>query len=124
MFAALRLSPRKALTLLALAVLARALVPTGWMPVAQAGELKVMICSGAGPVAVTLDLGKGAAPETPRDPCPYAVAAPDAADTPPPLELAVAPRWPDEPAFAAPLAARLVAWRANRPPARGPPLFA
>lgn len=124
MLAACRLSPRKALVLLALAVLARALVPSGWMPVAHAGELKVMLCSGSGPVAVTLELGKNAAPQAPRDPCPFAVAASDAADTPPPLDLAALPRWGDAPAFTQPHAARLVAWRAARPPARGPPAFA
>lgn len=124
MFAACRLSPRKALVLLALAVLARALVPSGWMPVAHAGELKVMLCSGSGPVAISIDLGKNAAPQTPRDPCPYGVTTAAAADVPPPLALIVAPRWPDTPAFAAPIAARLVAWRATRPPARGPPTLA
>ena len=124
MFAALRLSPRKALILLALAVLARALVPSGWMPVAHAGELKVMLCSGSGPVEVAVDLGKGPAPQTPRDPCPYGVTTASAADVPPPITLLAAPRWPDTPVFAAPHTARLVAWRATRPPARGPPSFA
>ena len=124
MVALFRLTPGKALALLALAVLARALVPSGWMPVAHAGELKIMLCSGSGPVAVSIDLGTGAAPQTPRDPCPYGIAAGDAADLPPPLSLAVLPRWPDVPALAAPHAARLVAWRATRPPARGPPAFA
>ncbi len=120
-----RLSPVNALLLLALAVLARALVPTGWMPVAHAGELKIMICSDGSGGAVTVDLGTGPAPQPPRDPCPFAVGSAGAAAVP----GAVVPElptlnWPDTPAFAAPHAARLVAWRSARPPARGPPSFA
>lgn len=119
-----RLSPSAAMLLLALAVLARLALPSGWMPVAHAGEIKVMLCSGAGPVAVTLDLGKGAAPAAPRDPCPYGLAGAAPADLPPLFALPEVLRWPETPAFAAPHVARLVAWRATRPPARGPPLIA
>ncbi|MFC0588840.1 hypothetical protein ACFFF7_05385 [Novosphingobium aquiterrae] len=116
-----RLPPSAALLVLALAVLARLALPSGWMPVAHAGEIKIMLCSGAGPVAVSLDLGKGTAPQTPRDPCPYGVASAAPADLPPPIALPDDRHWPEVPAFAAPHAARLVAWRATRPPARGPP---
>lgn len=47
------LSPLRARLLLALfacAMLARALVPTGWMPIADAQGFRIVPCSGTGPV--------------------------------------------------------------------------
>jgi hypothetical protein len=45
------LHARLLLALFAVAMLARALVPSGWMPVATADGLRFVPCSGTGPIA-------------------------------------------------------------------------
>ncbi|MEZ5736022.1 MAG: hypothetical protein R3E09_09500 [Novosphingobium sp.] len=115
--------------LLVLAMAVRSAVPVGWMPVTADTGLRIALCSGQGPI-----LSLGGRPEhhghgnhhgdhqpSAKDVCPFAMAAQpfDWADenilpAPPVLGAALA-----GPAF---VAARLVAWRSLRPPARGPPV--
>ena len=115
--------------LLAAALLAvKALVPSGWMPVASEGGIRIALCTGAGTTMARLDpqgrLHRDGAPESPvREACPYATAAtPFVLASPPTLaEPVVLPAIPDAPAL---VAALIAARRALRPPARGPPAFA
>lgn len=118
-----RLNPVYLFLLLAAALALRIAVPAGFMPVADDDGLRVEICTGGIPTAITLDPGKSDR-DPPRDPCPYGVATAAGMDVPPPIAPhLVAPtlsplRYPGL------SAARLTAWRALRPPARGPPTFA
>jgi len=112
------------------ALLLRAGVPSGWMPVASAGGLQVMLCSGTGPVAITLDPGAGHREDQPgnggvrHDPCPYGLALGLSLDLPAAIVLELPPQ-ASAALFAPMLAvARLTARRGLRPPARGPPAFA
>jgi len=119
------------LLLIAAALLARALVPGGWMPVSGTDGIRIALCTGHGPVAMVMaadgtvhpDDDRGG-PSDRRDPCPFGIAAAKAFALPQQAALALPPERLDAllaPAF---IAARLVAWRATRPPARGPPAFA
>lgn len=38
------------------------LVPSGWMPLARAGSVELVICTGAGVITRTVDLGDGQVP--------------------------------------------------------------
>ena len=112
--------------LLALALLVRAWLPQGFMPVAAPDGIRVAICSGSGPAFVVLGRdGKfhQEEPEQKRTPCPYALAA-ASADLPPLPALPAPPIAAQAPAPQGLIAARLAAWRALRPPARGPPATA
>jgi hypothetical protein len=112
--------------LLFLAVLVRAMLPQGFMPVASSEGIRVALCTGSGPSFMVLGRdGKlhQEEPEQKSTPCPYALAA-GAADLPPPLVLPLAPEALRNQTLPALAAARLTAWRALRPPARGPPQFA
>ena len=112
------------LMLLMLAALAlRIAVPAGFMPVADAEGIRVEICTGAGKGFIELDPGNSRG-EPQRDPCPYGLAAAAALDAPPPLGLLTAPPAPLALPYPGLIAARLIAARALRPPARGPPAFA
>jgi hypothetical protein len=99
-----------------------ALLPAGVMPSQGAGGLTLVLCTGDGPVSVTLDPVTGEPTQDAPDRCAWAVAqgpavlplpfapavpAPRAADPPPPLTPAVAalpvplarlPRGPPTPA--------------------------
>ena len=115
--------------LFAAAVVARAAMPAGWMPSVDQGGVRVLLCTGYGPVSVLLDADGQLQEEEPQqetrhDPCPFGVATAKAFDLPQALAL-------DLPASAfsvlsgpALAAARLAAWRSLRPPARGPPILA
>ncbi|MFM5952977.1 MAG: DUF2946 family protein [Novosphingobium sp.] len=120
-----RLNPALLLALLVAALALRMVVPSGFMPVADAHGLRMAICSGSGPAFVELDPGHKApaSPEV-RDPCPYGLAAHAALDLPPSLALPAAPERFAVLPYPGLAAARLTAWRALRPPARGPPAFA
>lgn len=118
-----------ALLLIAAALALRALVPVGWMPAAHDGTVRIALCSEGGQQFVVLGpdgrLHKDApAPVQPRDPCPFGLTAHAAADLPPVVALPLPPAALAAMVFPALHAARLVAWRALRPPARGPPAFA
>lgn len=122
-----RLPPAVSALLLALAIMGRALLPTGWMPVSTEGGVRITLCTGAGPVVATLVADGSVQREsgkTPHDPCPFGLAGAAALDAPPLPVLASPPVQPVAQFFAALIVARLVAWRALRPPARGPPHFA
>lgn len=113
--------------LAALALCVRAAVPSGWMPVADQGGIRIEICSGAGPMAMVLERDgslheeRGPASPTPRDPCPFGTAPAMAADLPPVIALALPPLTePQEHARAASFAA-LPFVRGLSPPATGPP---
>ena len=118
-----RLSPALAALLLALVMVGRVAVPTGWMPSLGSEGIEIRLCTGQGPATMILDLGHEA-PEEPRDPCPYALAAP-AFPLPPavaavPIPTALAerpaalPQAPPPPASAP----------HSLPPPTGPPAFA
>ena len=121
--ASVRLYPRRIWALLALALFMRALVPSGWMPVAHAGTLQIAICSGSGAAMTLVEVDRSTSPETPRDPCPFALGAGQPGDLPAVPAIAAVPNWPDSRLFAQPAAAKLLAWRSIRPPARGPPVL-
>lgn len=115
--------------LLAAALLLRAAVPAGWMPMAGQDGVRIALCTGVGTEFLTLGsdgrLHKDAPlPASPRDPCPFALAAAHAADVPPTVAL------PQPPARLAALLAPALAQAAAtarrnlRPPARGPPSLA
>jgi hypothetical protein len=116
------------LPLLALLLATRALVPSGWMPVADAGGLHITVCTGQGMVEAVLGadgkLHKGEPGDRAHhDPCPYGTLG-HAADLPALPQVAAAPL-PQPEIRTAPPAARIVAaLHAPRPPTRGPPAFA
>ena len=122
-----RLLPIVCGLLLVSLLVARAFVPSGWMPVATERGIEVLLCTGEGPR--TLELAADGSfherqQDAPRDPCPFAIGGWA------PFILAVLQELPLPPAALSALqvpglvSARLVAWRALRPPARGPPSFA
>lgn len=116
----------------AAALIARAVLPVGWMPAQSDGVIRVMLCSGKGAIELPVrpandedsHSGKGQGDNTPHDPCPFGTALAKAFDVPSPITVAAI-------AFMVPpemgpqqTTARLVAARGIRPPARGPPAFA
>lgn len=115
---------------LALAALVggRAIVPTGWMPVADEAGIRIALCGGNGSGAVVVDRegslhqDHGDTPE-PRETCPYGVLAQafgpplPPAITAPPVQAALPPvQLPPSPVMASA--------HAPRPPTRGPPQLA
>ncbi len=118
-----RLDPRLLLLLMAAALALRVAVPAGFMPVADEQGLRVEICTGSGPLTVEIDPGSKDRQEQ-RDPCPYGLAAGPALLLPPLPALPAAPLALTPPPYPGLAAARLAAWRALRPPARGPPAIA
>lgn len=115
--------------LIAAALLAvKALVPSGWMPVASEGGIRIALCTGSGTTMATLDpegrLHRDGEPESPvQEACPFATAAtPFVLASPPTLAEPPLPAAAIEPP--ALVAALIAARRALRPPARGPPAFA
>lgn len=112
------------------AVLPRLLVPNGWMPVAGADGVRIEICSGAGPTTMIMDRSgalhrEGEGPvRPPRDPCPFGIASTSVLDLPSVAALPLPPAALSLIAAPILITTRLVAWRATRPPARGPPAFA
>lgn len=125
---------RLSLSLLALALFVRALVPTGWMPAPADGGLALVPCptSGPAPVAPAAMAGHGhhdpAAPDKAEhqaasETCPFGAMAGATAALPPAPALFV-----DAPAaLPATSSPRALAPRAPprlRPPARGPPSLA
>lgn len=116
------------LPLLALLLATRALVPSGWMPVADAGGVHITLCTGQGMVDAVLGpdgkLKKGdAGGHAHHDPCPYGTLG-HALDTPPLPELAAAPAPQPEIRAALPVEQIVAGLHAPRPPTRGPPVFA
>jgi len=116
------------LPLIALLLATRALVPTGWMPVADEGGVHITLCTGQGMVDAVLGpdgkLQKGdTGGQTHHDPCPYGTLG-HAADTPSLPQLAAAPAPQPEIRAALPVAQIVASLHAPRPPTRGPPLFA
>lgn len=128
MFSGLRQARGQALLLVAAALMLRAMLPAGWMPVGEADGIRVALCTGAGPAFVTLTrdgkVHKEAPRQAPRDPCPFGLLSAQAADIPPPVALAAAPIVPGQVAARLPDAARAVIRRTALPPARGPPELA
>lgn len=123
-----RLAPSSMFWLvLAAALVVRALLPAGWMPVVGAGGIRIELCTGAGPVQAVLapdgTIHPGGQPP-PRDPCPIALGGAAPFDLPVQAVLPVPPAMFAEHASVLPVATRLAAWRSLLPPARGPPLSA
>lgn len=117
-----RLHPAFAALLLAATLALRIATPAGYMPVTDEHGLRVAICSGSGASFVEIDPGLPGK-QAPRDPCPYGLAMGGALDVPPVLALPMAPQFAPG-IYPGLVAARLTAWHALRPPARGPPAFA
>jgi hypothetical protein len=111
------------LLLLAATLVLRLAIPSGFMPVADQAGIRVEICTGAGKTFVEIEPGADRQ-ETPRDPCPYGVAAGSALDLPRLPALADARFAVGASTLPGLAPARLAARRALRPPARGPPAFA
>ena len=122
-----RLHPAIAALLLAAALVLRAGVPSGWMPVAGEDGLHVAICTGEG--AQSLALGADGrlhrqAPGDARDPCPFGLANASGLDLAASVVLPAAPMALPALTSAAPQRALAAAARFLHPPARGPPAFA
>jgi hypothetical protein len=116
------------LPLLALLLAMRALVPSGWMPVADAGGVHITLCTGQGMVDAVLGPdGKlkksGAGDQAHHDPCPYGTLG-HAADLPALPQLAAAPVPQPEIRAALPVEQIVGILHAPRPPTRGPPALA
>jgi len=139
-----------ALLLVAAAILARAAIPLGWMPMQTEHGLRMMPCPSQVPIAVAqpeighaahgagslhrMEHGAGSShgkghhsdsshDEVPRDPCPFGVTLGKALDLPVPLALAAMPAIAALDIAPQSVTARLVAARGLRPPARGPPVI-
>lgn len=65
---------RPLVAVLLLALLLRAVLPSGWMPVPSASGISVVLCSAEGLRTALFDPGKDSAPSAPT-PCPYALMA-------------------------------------------------
>lgn len=117
-----RLHPVLVLLLLSATLALRVATPAGYMPVVDAQGLRVAICSGSASSFVEIDPGLPGK-QAPRDPCPYGLATGGALNVPPVLALPMAPQFAPA-TYPQLVAARLTAWHALRPPARGPPTFA
>ena len=117
-----RLHPALALLLLTATLALRMATPAGYMPVADEHGIRVAICSGSAASFVEIDPGLPAK-EAPRDPCPYGLAMGGALDVPPAIALPASQQFAPA-VYPGLVAARLTAWHALRPPARGPPTFA
>jgi hypothetical protein len=116
------------LPLLALLLATRALVPAGWMPVADAGGVHITLCTGQGQVGAILGPDGKVHEDMPgmpghRDPCPYGTLA-WAVDTPALPEIVPAPELPPEDRAAPRYQAPVAFLHAPRPLPRGPPSFA
>jgi hypothetical protein len=111
-----------------LALLIRAAVPSGWMPVADAGGIRIAICSGSGPMDMVVGqdgtLHRDAPVQdrqAPRDVCPFGLVSGIAADVPPSVFLAPSPlQQPEQHARTLAFTEKLFP-RALRPPPTGPP---
>lgn len=125
-----RLPVRTTLLWLLIAALlcVKALVPSGWMPVAGQDGVRIALCTGAGPVVAVMDAdGKvhkdAPGHETPRETCPYGMpttgaALPDLPVLAPLLEPQALP----QPVLRAVAIAPYP--HGPRPPTRGPPPLA
>jgi len=117
------------------AVILRAAMPTGWMPAHEDGKVRIVLCSGSGPVELAsaelrdrlgltahqTERGGEDRGDASHDPCPYGLALAKAFDVPPAIpSTPTVDRIPSlhGPAY---VTARLLALRSLRPPARGPP---
>jgi len=115
--------------LIAAALLLRASVPVGWMPVAADDGLRIMLCGGTGPVELSTQSSAADHQDHQehrghgdRDPCPFALALGKSLDVPSQVETFLLPDAMTATADAWAPIARPVVWRGLRPPARGPPL--
>jgi hypothetical protein len=111
---------------LAFALFVKALVAPGMMPVADAGGIRITLCTGAGPVEAVLDVAAkhhGDQGKAAHEPCPFGVLGMGAlaADDVRFDFAALAPSLP--PAALPPLPARAPPGT-SLPPATGPPSFA
>ena len=114
--------------LIALMIGVKALVPSGWMPVAGQDGVRIALCTGSGPVVAIIgsdgtvhkDSGDH---DVPRETCPYGMLA-SAAALPdlPALAQPLAPETPVQPALIAQSVAPYP--HGPRPPTRGPPALA
>ena len=116
------------LPLLALLLATRALVPTGWMPVVNAGGVHIMLCTGQGPVGARLGPDGKLHRDQPgdgkhQDPCPYSTLA-HAVDSPALPEAVTAPEAPPEKHLVQLRRELIAPLHAPRPPTRGPPPLA
>jgi hypothetical protein len=111
--------------MIAFALFVKMLVAPGMMPVADAGGIRIVLCTGSGPVETVLDTGKqhGEPAKTTHEPCAFGVLGMGAlADAQTGLDSpAIAPALP--PAALPPLPARAPP-AASLPPPTGPPFLA
>ncbi|MEZ5742177.1 MAG: hypothetical protein R3D89_00210 [Sphingomonadaceae bacterium] len=139
------LTPRVALgwsMLVVLALLLRAAIPAGWMPVSGPEGITVMLCAGDGPVEIVLPVANqstspmlshdghhdmpghdnDSSPE--REACAYALAFGQSLDLPPPPALATKPPVLREEFALIPSGSLTAGSRRPKPPATGPPALA
>ena len=116
--------------LVALALLMKLLVPTGFMPVVRGHSVTVEICTGMGPQTMTMAMPgmahkSGKADHSKADmPCAFAGLALPSLAAADPLLLAAAILFVLATAFRAPVARLVQRTERLRPPLRGPPAAA
>lgn len=114
--------------LLALALTMKLVMPAGFMPVAGAGKLMVLVCTEFGPQRVAIDVP--GAPAKPDDapkadqPCAFAGLAQALLPGADPVQIAAALAFIMALGFAAVVLPPLLRARHSWPPLRGPPLAA
>ncbi len=121
-----------ALVVVACALLARLLVPAGFMPMVEHGTISIVICTGYGPQTVQMDMpgmempGAGHKPggghhDKTESPCPFAGLSAPALSGADPILLAAAVRFVMLRVARRPVQPRVTANYRLRPPLRGPP---
>lgn len=121
---AVRFYAHASLTLAALALALQLLIPSGFMPVAQPGAgVRIVVCTGHGPVTALLELGKKAPQRKGAADAPCAFASHGAAPTLTPTAAATAAAWTAVPTPTTTLSDQVSIGRglAAPPPARAPP---
>ena len=120
-----------ALWFMAFTMLASALIPAGFMPVASANGITLTLCSGTGPETMTMAMpgmahkdGKAGDHRKAEPPCGFAGAGAPALESAAPLIWALAIAFILAAGFSPARAVALAATAFLRPPLRGPPAAA
>jgi hypothetical protein len=116
-----------AAAIIALALLMRVLLPTGFMPEVSGGQITIALCTGHGPAAMAMAVPgtgdhKPGQPAKPDMPCPFSSASAQSLAGADPMLLAIAIAFVIALALRPIVLARIADAPHLRPPLRGPPL--
>lgn len=129
-----RLHPRAATWLLAATLLMKLLVPAGFMPVAEAGTIRIELCSGYGPMTASMPMS-AAMPmqmpmgehhsdhDKPQPPCEFSMLGAAGLTGDDALPIAEPLLFPPLPPSAFEAAILSLRQPHLRPPTRGPPII-